>query len=314
MRAPPTLRAAAVALVVTSGAPLLADPTPPPTKLECNDAHTQAQPLRRAGQLRAARRELRTCAAPACPAIVRDECAQWLDEVSRAIPTLVLEAKDQDGNDRSDVRVTLDGQPLLERLDGNAIEIDPGEHDLVFEADGVAPVARHVIIAAGEKDRHERATLEVSRPVIALPPPPPPLAVEPPAPPPAPEAVPAPAPVPHPEPPPRTTTESGSMALCTLGLGTAGVGLLVGSIAGLVSMAQVATIKSQCNGNSCPRSLASDGSTAATLGNVSNVAFIAAGAGLLLGVLTIPHSSSSSRAGGVRFAVGPGSFVAQGSF
>jgi hypothetical protein len=313
MRTPPTLRAAAAALVVTYAAPLLADPTSPPTKLECNDAHTQAQPLRRAGQLRAARRELRTCAAPACPVIVRDECAQWLDEVGRAIPTLVLEARDQDGNDRSDVRVTLDGQPLLERLDGNAIEVDPGEHDLVFEAEGVAPVARHVVIAAGEKERHERATLEVPRSVIVPPPPAAPLPVEPPPAPP-PEIASAPAPAPHVEPPPRTSTESGSVALCTLGLGTAGVGLLVGSIAGLVSMAQVATIKSQCDGNSCPRSLASNGSTAATLGNVSNVAFIAAGAGLLLGLLTIPHSSSSSSAGGVRFAVGPGSFVAQGSF
>jgi hypothetical protein len=306
---------AALALAVTYAGPLLADPTTPPTKLECNDAHTKAQPLRRAGQLRAARRELRTCAAQACPPLIRDECAQWLDEVGRAIPTLVLEASDQDGNDRSDVRVTLDGQVLAERLEGNAIEIDPGEHDLVFEAQGIAPVTRHVVVVLGEKDRHERVTIEVPRAVPVPPPPPPPPpppAGEPPAP--AVEPPPAPAPPVQPPPPP-PRTESGSAALCTLGFGTAGVGLVVGGIAGTVSFVQVASIKSQCNGNSCPHSEASSGSNAATIGNVANVAFIAAGAGVLLGVLTIPRSSSpSASAGVVRFAVGPGSLVAQGSF
>ncbi len=312
----PSLGLAAMAAAVTVARPLLADLPPAPTKLQCNDAHTQAQPLRRAGQLRAARRELRTCAAPSCPTLVRDECVQWLDEVGRSIPSLVLEAKDQDGNDRSDVRVTLDGQVLAERLDGSAIEIDPGEHDLVFESEGVPPVTRHVVVGVGEKDRHERVTLEVPR--AAVPPPPPPPA-PPPAPPPVevPAAV-APAPTPAPPvepPPPAARTESGSVALCALGFGTASVGLVVGSIAGIVSFVQVANIKSQCNGNSCPGSLASSGSNAATIGNVSNVAFALAGAGALLGVLTIPRSSSpSASAGAVRFAVGPGSLVAHGSF
>jgi hypothetical protein len=309
MRAPGLLRVAAWTVVATCARPLLADPAPPPTKLECNDAHTQAQPLRRAGQLRAARQQLRTCASQSCPAILRDECVQWLDEVGRAIPTLVLEAKDQDGNDRSDVRVTLDGQVVAQHLDGNAIEIDPGEHDLVFEAAGGVALTRHVVIGIGEKDRHERATLEVQRAVV---PPPPPAPVE--VPPPV--ATPAPPPPPRVEPrPPPPSTESGSLGLCLLGFGTASVGLVVGTIAGLVSFAQVSTIKGQCNGNSCPRSQASNGSSAATMGNVANVAFAAAGAGVLLGVFTIPHTSSSSAgAGAVRLGIGPGSFVAQGSF
>jgi hypothetical protein len=312
-RVHPSLGLAALAVAITYARPLLADPTTPPTKLECNDAHTKAQPLRRAGQLRAARRELRTCAAPACPTLIRDECAQWLDEVGRAIPTLVLEASDQDGNDRSDVRVTLDGQVLAERLDGNAIEIDPGEHDLVFESQGVAPVTRHVVVVLGEKDRHERVTLEVPRTAAVPPPPPPPL--PPPVEPPAPAAGPPPTAPPVQPPSPPARTESGSAALCTLGFGTAGVGLVVGSIAGIVSFVQVASIKSQCDGNSCPHSQASSASSAATVGNVANVAFVAAGAGVLLGVLTIPRSSSpSATAGVVRFAVGPGSLSAQGSF
>ena len=57
-----------------------------------------------------------------------------MEEINRAIPRVVFEAKDSDGNDLVGVKVTMDGKVLTERLDGTAISLNPGEHKFVFES------------------------------------------------------------------------------------------------------------------------------------------------------------------------------------
>lgn len=74
------------------------------------------------------------------------------------MPTLVFEAKDANGNDLSAVRVTMDERPLVERLEGTALSIDPGEHKFSFETKEHPTIWKQLVIREGEKDRRERVT------------------------------------------------------------------------------------------------------------------------------------------------------------
>jgi hypothetical protein len=139
----------------------------PPTKLECAAAHGDAQRLRSDGDLRAAREKLLTCSREPCPKVVIDECVPWLAEVEHAMPSVVLQARTADGDDASDVSVSLDGRRIATRLDGRAIDVNPGEHILRFEPSSGAVVERRVLVAEGEKDRIVRVEVGAIASVLA---------------------------------------------------------------------------------------------------------------------------------------------------
>jgi len=139
-----------------------------PSPRECIAANERSIQLREAKKLRAAREQLLVCANPACPEDIRSECARNVEEVTSAIPRLVLMAKDSGGNDLVAVKVSVDGQPLTEKLDGSAFTLDPGIHHFVLEAPGQQRVERDLVLAEGEKERREVigfASSETSRPV-----------------------------------------------------------------------------------------------------------------------------------------------------
>ncbi|WP_437623033.1 hypothetical protein [Sorangium sp. So ce1151] len=119
----------------------------------CFTASEEGQRLRDEGQLREARARFISCGSAACPALVRSDCAGWLSDVAARVPTLILSAEDEQGQDVADVQVTVDGAPLAARLDGKAVEVDPGEHVLRFERAGSAPVALRLVVREGEKLR-----------------------------------------------------------------------------------------------------------------------------------------------------------------
>ncbi|WP_438022573.1 hypothetical protein [Sorangium sp. So ce233] len=125
----------------------------------CFTASEEGQRLRDEGRLREARARFIACGAAACPALVRSDCAGWLADVTARVPTLILSAQDEQGQDVADVQVTLDGAPLAARLDGKAVEVDPGEHVLRFERAGSAPVALRLVVREGEKLRRVSARL-----------------------------------------------------------------------------------------------------------------------------------------------------------
>src|SRR5262245_14249497 len=87
----------------------------------CVNANTAAQSHRREGKFGAARAELVVCVDASCPALVRDDCVRRLDELDGAQPTIVFDAKDEEGRDVSEVTVEIDGRPFAERLDGIAV-------------------------------------------------------------------------------------------------------------------------------------------------------------------------------------------------
>jgi len=119
----------------------------------CLEAHVDAQQLRGAGKLRAAKEKLLACSAKECHSLVKVDCTRWLGEVETAMPTVILAAKDGDGKDVVDVKVTVDGEAFVEKLDGKALELDPGTHKIRYEREGSAPIETEVMIKATEKDR-----------------------------------------------------------------------------------------------------------------------------------------------------------------
>lgn len=132
-----------------------------PTKDQCVASYDAAQKLKLAGKLVAAQKELRTCASAACPAIVTQDCSAWLRDVETITPTVIFAARDDAGQDVTDVTVTVDGAVVQTTLDGKALSIDPGPH-VVRLSRGEKSVEQKVLIAEGEKGRVVRVTLPAS--------------------------------------------------------------------------------------------------------------------------------------------------------
>lgn len=247
------------------------------TKDECIAANESAQDLRQAGRLREAREKLTVCVAPSCPKLLRADCAQRMGELDAAIPEVVFEVKDGVGNDLSAVRVTMDGQPFAERLDGRALPANPGEHRFEFEADGLSKTEKTLVLREGEKNRHERVVLGKLHP----------------------EAVSVAAARASEGPPgPQVSTEEaashGSVErVAGIALGGAGVvGLVVGSVLGVVSKSTYDhALSSECGtavGFADPKTCTQAGyndvqsahgqATAATVGFVAGAALFGGGA------------------------------------
>jgi hypothetical protein len=118
---------------------------------QCLDAVAKGQRLKDAHQLVEAREQLRICAAPSCPAVVLTDCANWLDEVEKALPSIVLTARNAAGADQVDVKVSIDGQPFVSKLDGHAVPMNAGPHRFHFEDAAGASVDRLVLVKEGDK-------------------------------------------------------------------------------------------------------------------------------------------------------------------
>lgn len=136
-----------------------------PSRAECLNSHAQAQESRLEGELLEAREQLRVCANPACPNVVRTECAAWLVSVQQAIPSVVFLAENESG-DVFDVKVVVDGKVLAEKLDGKAFELDPGAHRFEFELEGYPKQEQTIVIRQDEKRRAIRVVFsrEVQKP------------------------------------------------------------------------------------------------------------------------------------------------------
>jgi hypothetical protein len=122
-------------------------------KQRCVAASEEGQELRDNGNYRRAREAFTTCAKDTCPQLVRRDCAHWQAELEDTWPSVIVGAKDGKGNDLVDVRVLLDGEPLLTKLDGKPTRVNPGEHVLRCEAEGLPTTETRVVIRAGEKNR-----------------------------------------------------------------------------------------------------------------------------------------------------------------
>lgn len=142
--------------LVLAASPAFAKPAPASkgsAKAACLASHEEALALRSQKKPHAARQRLVACARTECPTVVRKECAEQLALVDKDAPTVALEARDEAGMDATAVKVTMDGQPLAERLTGSAVDVEPGEHVFRFErADGKS-IEQRVLVVEGDKNR-----------------------------------------------------------------------------------------------------------------------------------------------------------------
>ncbi len=173
-------------------------------KRACATAAEDAQRARNEGKLISAKDYLDICTRPLCPAPVRKDCEGWSAEIEKAMPTVVVAAKDDNGGDIVDVKVSVDGNVITNKLDGLSIPVDPGAHLFRFEKQSgdADPVEQKIVIKEAEKDRKIDVHMHVA--------------------PPPPEAAPAPPPVIAPEPkssPPIAGYVASAVAVAGLGVG-----------------------------------------------------------------------------------------------
>jgi hypothetical protein len=123
----------------------------------CFEAAEAAQPLLRARKLRAARQKLEACSREECPRVARADCRMWLAELTRQLPSIVLFAREEDasGTPRPlrEVRVSIDGELVATRLDGEPVSVDPGAHIVRFERTANEAVEQRIELREGESAR-----------------------------------------------------------------------------------------------------------------------------------------------------------------
>jgi hypothetical protein len=147
-------------------------------KKVCVEAHVAAQVARRDGKLRRAKTDLAVCSRPVCPVVIRKECDQWIGEIDKATPTLVIQVRDPEAGAVTDAQLSIDGESTLD-WHGRAVEVDPGERKLRAVARDGRSVEQLVTVRPDEKDRAVRLDL----PAAPKPAPRPPTATNNPAPP-----------------------------------------------------------------------------------------------------------------------------------
>lgn len=141
---------ASLAVVGVAGSPRVAVAD---DKQVCLEAYDKSQTLRQEDKLVGAREQLLICARNVCPEILRKDCTQWLDDVDRSLPTIVLAVKDSRGQDLVDVTVTVDGEPFVTQIDGKAVPVDPGVRMFRFAVPGEEPLEKRIVIHAAAKNR-----------------------------------------------------------------------------------------------------------------------------------------------------------------
>jgi len=121
---------------------------------------TNDEQLRDEGKYRRGREQLLVCARDVCPAPIKRDCLEWLSQLEAIAPTIVLGAK-EGTKDLSDVKVSVDGVPVTDKLDGKPIQMDLGKHTFKFEFAGQTK-EEDFIIGAGQKNRNVSVTFPVA--------------------------------------------------------------------------------------------------------------------------------------------------------
>lgn len=140
--------ALALTLGVLAPAPALAAPD----RQACASAYTSGQEQRLERRYGMARASFTTCAQPACPPFMQAECTTWLAELDAAQPSVVVSARDAEDKDLRMLSVTIDGRAAPEALEGRAVALDPGAHEVVVETT-TGRLTEKLVLREGERLR-----------------------------------------------------------------------------------------------------------------------------------------------------------------
>jgi hypothetical protein len=253
---------------------------------ECLQAASKGQVLRDNAKIVEARELFVLCARPQCPAMVRSDCATWLEAADKNVPTVVIRAKNVAGGDVVDFRMQIDGVPLTTSSAGLAIPLDPGSHELHFQLPDGTGVDRTIVVLEGQKNQPIEVVLgKPGEKVLA-------------------DAF---------KPGDSRTVSPWKVAGVVVG-GTGVLSVAVGAIFGILASSSWSEAKSLCGGNpgACTdtKTAGPYQSTAETEGTVSTITFIAGGAliagGLVMFFASGSHSGNSSSGAVVTPTLGPG--------
>lgn len=146
-----------------------------PSKASCAQAYESAQESRASGQLQETRERLSFCARAECPSFVQKDCARWLEEVDRELPSIVLYPIGLAPEAAARATVKLDGKELPGALAGGPIVLDPGRHELSVERPGEPAVTRVIMAQQGVQNRSIKIDLgaaeDASETDVTAPPP-----------------------------------------------------------------------------------------------------------------------------------------------
>ncbi len=260
----------------------------PPTKQQCIAANEAEQYLREANKLHEARDKLLLCVSDACPGPIREDCAQRLDEIAKAMPSVVFEVKDSAGNAVPGVMMSVAGEGDIA---GTAVELDPGEHTFTFEAPGLKKIEKRLVLVEGVKQRREVVIMARAEQAQIAGTSSPPTGEAP-------------------------AESAGPPTLAWVAFGVGGAGLLFGVTAGLVAGSKHSSLSNLCDNTAgtCPPVYANDLDSFHTWRTVSTVGYLVGGLGVAAGAvlwLTAPKAASTMTA---RVWVGPASAGIAGRF
>ncbi len=226
------------------------------------------------------------------------------DELGARVPQLRIVLRGADGG--GPITVTVDGADVPAATLIAPRKVNPGSHTVVARAAGRE---RREQITLRERETKE-VLLDLA--VGTSPAQAPPSA--------APAATPATARDPSdkaPENEPPSDPSSAPRILLWSGVAVAGVGALVGTVTGVMSLSAVSSAKSGCtDGKLCPPPTYADIDRARSLGNVSTAAFVLAGGGVALAVVGYLLGRGAPRTPETALTpyLGPGSAGVRGSF
>jgi hypothetical protein len=164
-------------------------------------------------------------------------------ELATQVPSLLVTVS---GVEAHHAIVELDGKVITAR---EKILVNPGEHALTADADGMTRATQHVTVAEGQETE---VTLHlVSATPIAAPPP----------------------------------ARAGSKVPAIIALSVGGAGLAIGAIFGGLALSDKGDAEAYCKNGRCAPSARSSIDASLTKGNVSTAAFIVGGVGVALGTV-----------------------------
>ncbi len=120
----------------------------------------------KAGLYSEARALFSQCAADeACPGLV-PKCAAARDRVEGRMPTIVPVVTDETGA-LTDVVVKIDGETVASKLDGRALPVEVGSHELTCSTSKGAVVTRKILVVEGSKDKEIDLYVGAAHPAAA---------------------------------------------------------------------------------------------------------------------------------------------------
>jgi hypothetical protein len=194
----------------------------------------------------------------------RKAADQLNDELAKRIPAVQLVITGVDAGQVPEV--TIDNEPLPPAVLNVPRKVNPGTHNIVVKAGGNEKKVEVSVV--------ERETKTVNVDLKEKPPEQKVVKVD----------------------TSNADENSTPKILMFGGFGLAVVGLGVGAVTGLMSMAKVDDIKQSCNAeNKCPTDKATEIDDAKMLGNISTLGFAVGGLGAIIGIVGVVMSSGGSK-------------------